>query len=290
MPQPLAAPDSNNAASFSDPNFVLPEESAAARSADGKGKARAEAADKPESLPADIVKEASSMVSRFRSEAASRMATVRQAEDAADEALLRFGTNIRSFLREAVTVSAPQDGGKEAEVLFETNDAEGRRVFHSSRGEAQLHAIHSRLESFAKDPEGEEWVAWVEGFDVEKETDRIAADLERYEELRRAMEKLVPEKVEYKDFWRRYYFLRMVVEEEEKRRKEVLKGECKVVTLVWTLADEMQVLSPITMRKLAGVTMMRTTSPLRPLAALLSLVLRTRRPRMMPHPARAPRR
>jgi hypothetical protein len=38
------------------------------------------------------------------------------------------------------------------------------------------------------------------------------------------MEKLVPEQVEYAEFWVRYYFLRLVVETEEKKRKELLKG------------------------------------------------------------------
>ena len=44
------------------------------------------------------------------------------------------------------------------------------------------------------------------------------------------MEKLVPEKVEYKLFWTRYYFLRKAVEADERRRKEVLKGKLGPVT------------------------------------------------------------
>lgn len=200
--------------------------------------------ERPDSLPADIVKEATSMVSKFRLEATSRLKNVREAEDAADEALLRFGTNIRNFLRDAVTVTAPPATGEKGaatEVLFETNDSEGKRIFHSSRFDARLHAIHSRLDSFAKDPEGEEWEKWKEGFDVDKQTEKIAGDLEKHEELRRSMEKLVPEKVEYKDFWRRYYFLRMVVEEEERRRKEVLKGEWRLFLLRWTLLTDRHV-------------------------------------------------
>ena len=39
------------------------------------------------------------------------------------------------------------------------------------------------------------------------------------------MEKLVPEMVEYRLFWMRYYFLRRAVEEDERRRRELLKGE-----------------------------------------------------------------
>ncbi|KAK0267016.1 hypothetical protein LTR48_003411 [Friedmanniomyces endolithicus] len=38
------------------------------------------------------------------------------------------------------------------------------------------------------------------------------------------MEKVVPEKVEYKVFWLRYYFLRKAIEKEERRRKGVIKG------------------------------------------------------------------
>lgn len=149
--------------------------------------------------------------------------------------MLKFGTNIKNFLREAVVVSAPEaiagamsgntkTSADATEVLFETADAEGKRVFHSSRFEAQLHVIHSTAASFTQDPDSGEFAPFAQGFDIERQTEAIARDLESYEELRRAMERLVPEKVEYAAFWRRYYFLRKVVEEEDRRRKEVLKG------------------------------------------------------------------
>jgi hypothetical protein len=187
------------------------------------------ASDRPESLPADIVKEAGTLVASLRSTAASKLKDLQRAEDAADEALLKFGTNIRNFLRDAVVISAPEDDQAkegEGEVLFETQEpGTGKKIFHSTRLDAQLHAIHTTATSFTQDPaEGGEWETWREGFDIDKQTEAIAADLEKYEELRRAMEKLVPEKVEYKVFWMRYYFLRKAVEEEERRRREVLKG------------------------------------------------------------------
>lgn len=77
-------------------------------SAIGKGAAaEAEAMEKqPESLPADIVKEAGSLVASLRSTAASKLKDLQRAEDAADEALLKFGTNVRNFLREAVVITA----------------------------------------------------------------------------------------------------------------------------------------------------------------------------------------
>ncbi|KAK4549473.1 hypothetical protein LTR36_006470 [Oleoguttula mirabilis] len=196
--------------------------------------AEAEAPDRPESLPADIVKEAGTLVASLRTTAAARLKELQKAEDAADEALLKFGSNVRNFLRDAVTISAPTDAdsskprGTDAagnEVLFETQEpGTGKKVFHTTRLDAQLHAIHTTASSFTEDPQGPQWEAWESEFDIDGQTDAIAQDLDKYEELRRAMEKLVPEKVEYKTFWMRYYFLRKAIEEEEKRRKEVLKG------------------------------------------------------------------
>ncbi|KAK5123558.1 hypothetical protein LTR85_002596 [Meristemomyces frigidus] len=194
----------------------------------------AEAQDRPESLPADIVKEAGTLVASLRTTAAARLKELQKAEDAADEALLKFGSNVRNFLRDAVTISAPTEAdsskprGTDAagnEVLFETQEpGTGKKVFHTTRLDAQLHAIHTTASSFTEDPQGPQWEAWQRDFDIDRQTEAIAADLDKYEELRRAMEKLVPEKVEYKTFWTRYYFLRKAIEEEERRRKEVLKG------------------------------------------------------------------
>ncbi len=203
-----------------------------ASGADASAAAEAEALEAPESLPADIVKEAGTLVASLRETAASRLKDLQRAEDAADDALLKFGTNVRNFLRDAVTVSAPDESeaAKEAEgrneVLFETSEpGTGKKVFHSTRLDAQLHAIHTTSKSFTVDPaEGEQWDEWAKAFDIDSKTEDVARDLERYEELRRAMEKLVPEMVEYRVFWMRYYFLRSAVEAEETRRREVLKG------------------------------------------------------------------
>ncbi|KAF1829660.1 BSD domain-containing protein [Decorospora gaudefroyi] len=183
--------------------------------------------DRPESLPADIVKEAEGILSRFKSEAAKRLKNIEKAEDAADEALLKFGSNIRNFLRDAVTIAPPESGSeaaKNGDVLFESKDSSGKKVVHATRFDAQLHVIHSTLDSFLKDPASPEWEKWKTAFDVDKKTDAIAKDLEKHEELRTAMEKCVPEKVEYKTFWCRYYFLRHVIESEEQRRREMLKA------------------------------------------------------------------
>ncbi|KAG9959330.1 BSD-domain-containing protein, partial [Aureobasidium melanogenum] len=233
--------------SFSDPTFALPE-GVSGEKEKGKEVERdvqpTGQATRPDSLPADIVKEATSLVSLLRSKATAATANInlqriQAAEDAADEALLKFGTNIKSFLRDAVTVTAPSTSSDSTEVLFETNDAEGKRVIHSSRFDAQLHVIHTSAQSFTSDPDSAEYAEFAKEFDIAAKTDAIAADLEKYPELRRAMEKLVPEKVEYATFWTRYYFLRKVIQEEEVRRREVLKGATQTTDedLTWGSDD-----------------------------------------------------
>lgn len=189
----------------------------------GKGKERTES---------EILRENDGLVARFRSEATKRLKDIEKAEDAADEALLRFGTNIRNFLHDAVVSVVPPsedsiDG--QGNVLFESKDSEGKRVIHTTRFDAQLHAIHSSLDRFLTDPVSSEWPAWKEGFDIENNTEAISGDLEKYPDLKTAMAKLVPEKVDYADFWRRYYFLRLVIETEEKKRKELLKGDSELL-------------------------------------------------------------
>lgn len=164
-----------------------------------------------------------SFLTRFKAEAARRLKEIEKAEEAADEAIMRFGMNITQKLREAVTIVPPEEESG-SKMLFESKDAEGKRVIHATRFEAQLHVIHTTLESFLKDPASDKWPEFQKSFNIDEKTGSIAADLEKYPELRTPMEKLVPEKVQYTDFWSRYYFLRLVIETEEQKRKELLKG------------------------------------------------------------------
>ncbi|KAJ5221306.1 uncharacterized protein N7469_010193 [Penicillium citrinum] len=162
-------------------------------------------------------------ISRFKAEAARRLKDIEKAEEAADEALMRFGMNIGQRLREAVSI-VPPESDESGKLLFESKDADGKRVIHATRFEAQLHVIHSNIDSFTKDPASDKFPEFKKDFSVDRKTDDIAANLEKYPELRSAMEKVVPETVDYAEFWTRYYFLRLVIETEEKKRKELLKG------------------------------------------------------------------
>lgn len=181
--------------------------------------------------------ESEGVLARLRSQATMRLKEIQKAEDAADEALLKFGTNMRNFLADAIKVAPSAEGEQGSTVLFESKDSQGKRVIHTTRFDAQLHVIHSTLDSFSKDSEGEEWKSWKETFDVEKKTEEIAKDLEKYEELRSAMEKLVPDQVAYKDFWTRYYFLRHSIETAEARRRDLLKGRSRPTLFVILFTD-----------------------------------------------------
>ena len=64
-------------------------------------------------------------------------------------------------------------------------------------------------------------------------TDRIAKDLDQYPELRASMEKLVPDAVQYSEFWKRYYFLRGELDAEEQKRKELLKSTPYIFWILW---------------------------------------------------------
>ncbi len=174
----------------------------------------------------EAIEESETVLSRLRGEAAKRLKDLQKAEDAADEALLKFGSNIRDFLRDAISIAPPSgpDDSQGSTVLFESKDAQGKRVIHTSRFDAQLHVIHTNPDSFAKDPSGDEYGAWTHDFDIDKKTEDISTDLAKYPELRSTMEKLVPDVIPYADFWKRYYFLRHGIETAEARRRDLLKG------------------------------------------------------------------
>lgn len=179
-----------------------------------------------------LLNEAASLFTRFQSVTTSRLAPrlaqLAAVEDRADEAIERLGTGLRDFLRTSITVAPPSADDASGKRRFESKDAEGRRVVHATRFDAQLHVIHTQVQNFTSDPVDDEFASWKSSCDIQAKTEEIAKDLALYEELRRTMERLVPEQVEYKTFFTRYYFLRHVVETEERKRKELLKGMGKV--------------------------------------------------------------
>ena len=176
-------------------------------------------------ITGEDVQENESFLARVRAQAINGLKDIQKAEDAADEALLRFGTSMRDFLRDAVSVAPPSEDTEKGGVLFESKDpSTGKRVIHASRFEASLHVVHSNLDGFLKDPVSPQWQDFKSSFRIDDKTEDISGDLEKFPELRKAMEQCVPEKVDYGDFWCRYYFYRSAIESEEQKRRELLQG------------------------------------------------------------------
>ncbi|KAK9457162.1 hypothetical protein V1511DRAFT_492854 [Dipodascopsis uninucleata] len=159
----------------------------------------------------------------------------------------KVGMDVREFFRDAVTIDTSEDEligrssfwsdliniqpadaetapatGFRSDVLFDVPD-EIKRQIYTTRLDAQLHALHTSQEPFlAADTNDAEFEEFSKTFSIESQTSAISADLDRYRELRNLMEKLVPEKIAYEEFWKRYYFLRDQINKEELRRKKLL--------------------------------------------------------------------
>lgn len=208
--------------------------------------------------------ESETVLSRLRVEAAKRLKDLQRAEDAADEALLKFGGNVRDFLRDAVNIAPPDvnNTGDNA-VRFESKDSKGKRVIHTSRFDAQLHVIHTTTDGFMKDPSKDEYESWSKEFDIDKKTEDIAGDLDKYPELRITMEKLVPDQIPYADFWKRYYYLRHGIETAEARRRDLLKGKRLSVLMLSMHIPNLKQLHRPRMR-LAGATSRTTRTQRQP--------------------------
>jgi len=104
-----------------------------------------------------------------------------------------------------------------------------------------LHDLHSTQELLLTDPDvksNPSFAEWNESFSAEKRTDEIAALLEHYPELRSLMDSLVPEKIPYKDFWKRYLFQKSKIDAEEAKRKQVFENSHDDNDFDWDGEDE----------------------------------------------------
>uniref|UniRef100_A0A060T038 ARAD1C05148p n=1 Tax=Blastobotrys adeninivorans TaxID=409370 RepID=A0A060T038_BLAAD len=156
-------------------------------------------------------------------------------ENLAGSYLTKFGKDLRTVLRDAVTVSGPFSDGDRAsnsdfsdgedatsDILFNVPE-DIRNQIYSTRLDAQLHALHTSKEPFLATSEDSGFSKFKDTFQVSQHTDEIAKDLETYTSLRTLMESLVPDQVSYEDFWTRYYYMRQQISDQEKKRRELLK-------------------------------------------------------------------
>ena len=59
------------------------------------------------------------LLEKLRKQASERIAAIEAAEARADEYLVKFGTNIGNFLKDAVTIAPPHGDGTGSELVFE---------------------------------------------------------------------------------------------------------------------------------------------------------------------------
>jgi hypothetical protein len=153
-------------------------------------------------------------------------------ENAAGSYAVKLGKDVKSFLKDAVTVSAPGEHSGEsesesgedapAEILFDVPEAVQNQIY-STRLDAQLHALHTSQQPFLTTSYEPDFDKFAESFDIEAHTGTIAADLDQYKPLRSLMESLVPDQVPYNEFWAKYYYMKKQIHDQEQKRKLLLQ-------------------------------------------------------------------
>ena len=140
----------------------------------------------------------------------------------------KYAADIGRFIKDAVVIEEPEEADGRGGVLFDKNSARRQQVF-LNRMERQLSELQNdvkRILDFAPPSldasDGKAYADFVTDFSADDNTTEIAEQLERYPDLRTTMEELVPEKLEYKEFWQRYYWLVAKLKIEEERRKRLL--------------------------------------------------------------------
>ncbi|KAK9484221.1 hypothetical protein V1527DRAFT_470742 [Lipomyces starkeyi] len=171
-------------------------------------------------------KSTSKMFSVLRQKAQARIEELDTVE--ISKYLNQVGKEVSDFLKDAVTIDPGEDEYAEGtktpiskDVLFDVPEDIKRQIY-TTRLDAQLHALHTSVEPFLTDSDDVAYEEFAKGFSVDSQTATIAGDLDHYPELRKLMEKVVPEKITYEEFWKRYYFLREQINQEELRRKQLL--------------------------------------------------------------------
>lgn len=167
----------------------------------------------------------SAMFSVLMQKAQSRIEELEKVEFS--KYLNKVGKEVGDFLKDAVTVDpddtqAMRNDTVVNDVLFDLPEDIKRHIY-TTRLDAQLHALHTSPEPFLTDSKDNSFEEFASKFSISDQTETIAHDLDFYDELRKLMEKLVPEKISYEEFWKRYYFLRDQINQEEVRRKQLLK-------------------------------------------------------------------
>jgi BSD domain len=133
--------------------------------------------------------------------------------------------------------------------------------------EALLHKLHTHPDRLLADPASHDstFSSWTDTFSAERHTDEIAVLLDTYPELRSKMDSLVPEKVSYADFWRRYLYLKSEIDADEARRKKLFDNKLDENDFDWEGEDNGE--DAASREDFDGKTSTETVKPLTPTAS-----------------------
>ncbi|EEB05765.2 hypothetical protein SJAG_00791 [Schizosaccharomyces japonicus yFS275] len=135
---------------------------------------------------------------------------LRSMENKAGQYWTNLGAKMSNLLDRAIKVS-PEN---------ETRGSSPAVSIYTTRRERLLDSVANNTE-LLKDgmTDNTEFTTWIKDFSVEEKTDEIASLLQQYPGLRKSMESLVPETVDYSSFWARYFFHKTRIEEDCNRHE-----------------------------------------------------------------------
>ncbi|ORZ25735.1 hypothetical protein BCR42DRAFT_400813 [Absidia repens] len=149
--------------------------------------------------------------------------------------LQKFGTEVIHVLNQTITVLEPEEEeGSQQQHDYNQSNRGGPRIF-ASRTEAMIAKLQTDHDALLTDPKAtlmanhnEKQIQVLEtfntGFNIEEYTPEISRLLEGSPDLRRTMEDLVPQQVDYTTFWRRYFYHAWSIDQEEQKRQMIFKG------------------------------------------------------------------
>ncbi|PRT52384.1 BSD domain-containing protein C22A12.14c [Wickerhamiella sorbophila] len=144
---------------------------------------------------------------------------IEELENSALESFKHVGEDIKHFMDEPLATLEGPETEQAGGVLFSSD-----RIT-TSRLEAQIRSLNKAKDVFTTKEK-------LDG-DIESQTDRIADYLSTYAELRETFESLVPEKVEYKQFWLKYFAAREEIESQDRQRKALLAKQTEEEVEDW---------------------------------------------------------
>ncbi|KAJ2549553.1 hypothetical protein EV175_004404 [Coemansia sp. RSA 1933] len=159
-----------------------------------------------------------------------QMDALRQRQEKAKRLVGKLGTDLEDLLRDAIVIEAPGSSSTEEQRTA------ARKIIYDRRM-AQLAAIQESEDTYLVDPEATEsdkansslsddFATFSKDFDLaSRQEENAAAELLKDNPaMAEIHKKLVPELIEDRVFWTRYFFHAWLVDQEETRRKKLVEA------------------------------------------------------------------